>query len=185
MNRRAVLKYTSLMTGAAIGAPLMGALLSGCQPEVTDHYKPEFFQPEEFNQIKHLLDLILPKTDSPSATEVGVHQIIDQMVSTVYNAEEQLEFKNKFTAFSQYLVEADFFNLKEKEQLEFLKNINEIEDEKMEEIKSTYLDLRQQTIAYYLSTEEIGTKFLNYLPVPGEYQACISVEEVGGKAWAI
>ena len=48
-----------------------------------------------------------------------------------------------------------------------------------------YLNFKQQTVAYYLSTEEVATKFLTYLPVPGKYEACITVEEAGGKAWAL
>jgi len=56
----------------------------------------------------------MPKTDTPSATSVGVHQMIDRMV-----------------------------------------------------------------------TEEIATNYLNYLPVPGAYEGCITLESVGGKAWAI
>ncbi len=40
-------------------------------------------------------------------------------------------------------------------------------------------------IILYLSTEEIGLNFLNYLPIPGPYESCISLEEVNGKAWAL
>lgn len=52
-------------------------------------------------------------------------------------------------------------------------------------LNESYRHIKQQTIAYFLSTEEISTNHLNYLPVPGKYEACISLESVGGKAWAI
>ena len=54
-----------------------------------------------------------------------------------------------------------------------------------EQVKESYLDIKQQAIAYYLSSEEVATKFLNYLPVPGPYVPCITLEEAGGKAWAL
>lgn len=185
MKRRTLLKYTSLATGAAVGAPLMGILLSGCQPEVVDNYVPTFFTPEEYGQVKALLDLILPKTDSPSATEVGVQQIMDKMLAEVYTAEEQTEFREGYLALSTHLAEAGFFKMKKEKQLAFLKILGQSEDELLEKAKAAFVDLKQQAIAYYLSTKEVATQFLNYLPVPGKYEPCISVAEVGGKAWAI
>jgi len=51
--------------------------------------------------------------------------------------------------------------------------------------KAALLDIKQQAVAYYLSTKEIATNYLNYLPIPGEYEPCISLESVNGKVWAI
>jgi len=34
-----------------------------------------------------LFSTIMPKTDTPSATSVGVHQMIDRMVGTVYDGD--------------------------------------------------------------------------------------------------
>ena len=70
-------------------------------------------------------------------------------------------------------------------QLEQLKGIVTSTEEKDQMAKSAFLEFKQQTIAYYLSTEEIATNYLNYLPVPGTYESCISLESVGGKAWAL
>ena len=33
MNRREILQYTAWATGAAVGAPLLSVVLSGCQTE--------------------------------------------------------------------------------------------------------------------------------------------------------
>ncbi len=45
---------------------------------------PHFFDQEGHTILKATIDKILPKTESPSATEVGVYKIIDTMVGTVY-----------------------------------------------------------------------------------------------------
>ncbi len=189
MTRREILRYTAFATGAAVSAPLASAFLVGCQSDFDDNYIPEFFKEEEFGVVKHLMNTILPKTDSPSAIQVGAHQVLDKMLLNVYAEEDQLEFRTSFAALNTHLKEAaggkSFDSLGNKKQLVLLKELEQAEGEELEVVKSAYLDIKQQTIAYYLSSERVGKEFLNYLPVPGEYEACISLAEAGGKAWAI
>lgn len=190
MKRRAILKYTALATGAALATPLMTTLLSGCQTdavETNSGYQPQFFNKDEFGILKKLVDLILPKTDSPAASEVGVQNIIDTMVGTVYQKEEKISYQKGFKDLLAYLNggQSDIKNLGDKLSLDALQKINDSTDEKLKAVKDSFLHLKQQTVAYYLSTEEIGKNYLNYLPVPGEYQACIQLADVGGKAWAL
>ncbi len=180
MERREVLRLVSLATGAAISAPLLGSLLSGCKTDIKNDdndYVLQFFTDEEFVRLKSLVNTILPKTDSPSATDVGVHQVIDNMVGNVYNERRQKSYRERFTTLVNYLDSTS------KNELESLQNLTNSTDN--EDAKRAFLNLKQQTIAYYLTTEEIGKNYLNYLPVPGKYEPCITVEEVGNKAWAL
>ena len=132
-----------------------------------------------------MVDVILPATDSPSASEVGVHRTIDHMVGVVYAEPARQDFVKGFSALTEFLRKAGFEKQDGNGKLEMLKALQATTNGDQESLRKAFLDLRQQTIAYYLSTEEIGTKFLNYLPVPGAYEACISLEEAGGKAWAL
>lgn len=190
MNRREILKYTALATGATLSGSLMGIILSGCGSDAADKaladgYQPKYFNENEMGQLRSLVDVILPKTDSPSASEVGVHKIMDSMVGEVYTADKQAEFRTGYTALMAHLTKAGFFEKKAAEQVQILQALDASKDESQKAVRDAYLDVKQQTIAYFLSNKEIGTKFLNYLPVPGKYEACISVEEAGGKLWAI
>jgi len=188
MNRRKILRLTATMTGAAVAAPIISTLLTSCNFEPVDPFKPAYFTEDEYGIIKQIADLILPKTDSPSASEVGAPQMIDHMVGTVYNAEDKAKHKEKFTALLQFLNgkenESPFLDKSEDEQFKIIKTIEDGKVE-IEPVKEAYLEIRQQTVAYYLSSKEISTKYLNFLPVPGEYEACITLEQAGGKAWAI
>ena len=192
MDRRDVLKYTALLTGATVGAPLMSVILSGCNADSAieeEAGKLAFFSQEEFQLLTKLSDLILPKTDSPSASAAGVPRMIDQMVGTAYRPEENADFRKRFDTLAKYLAgaseEGDFGGMEDKAQFQLLLNLNNSEGEEAEEARKAFLDLKQQVVAYYLSTKEIATKYLNFLPVPGAYEACISLEEAGGKAWAL
>ncbi len=192
MDRREVLKYTALLTGATVSAPLWSVILSGCYNAPVENAATgqlRFFSREEFSLLTSLADLILPKTDSPSASDAGVPYTIDGMVGTVYKEADKAGFKKGFGALADYLNAATegqgISGLEMSEQLNLLRQLEGSKEEQWEEARNAFLGLKQQTIAYYLSTKEIAANYLTYLPVPGVYKACISVEEAGGKAWAI
>lgn len=177
MTRREIIKYTATLTGAALATPIVTSLLSGCQGTVKSNDATKtlhFFDSEEFTILQRIVDTILPKTDSPSATDVGVDYIIDSMVGQVYDREAKREYR------------ANFDELKG-----LLSNVtDEALADKLEELLSSnrseaLLQLKQQTVSYYLTTEEISTTYLNYLPIPGEYEGCIELSSVDNKAWAI
>lgn len=189
MNRREILKYTAMVTGAAISAPLASSLLLGCQRDETTTAGNEmdlaFFSESEMTRVKKMVDVILPKTDSPAASEIGVHSMIDQMVGTVYKKEARAAYRESFQKLDQYLKDNNFAaKLGTEKELALLLALDPPKANGLAEAGKAFLEFKQQTIAYYLNTEEIGTKFLNYLPIPGEFKPCISVEDVDNKAWA-
>ena len=180
MERRALIKLVTMVTGAVVAVPLSSSLLTACKKmeQVKDSdYTLQFFNEEEFSLVQNFVEFILPKTDSPSGVDVGVHQIIDNMVGTVYSQKQQEKFSKLFAILKPYITSDD--------EMENLKNVVKSSEEKDEIAKSAFLHLKQQSIAYYLSTEEIATTYLNYLPVPGKYEPCISLESTGGKKWAL
>jgi len=182
MDRRELIKMVSLATGSVLSAPLLSSILVSCKddiPKNEEDYILQFFNKEDFSLVKKLIDVILPKTDSPSATEVGVHQMIDLMIGTVYKPKDSVNYSKHFAALKNYLDSSSESHIK---TLGKLSNSN---NEKNKSARKAFMDLKQQTVAYYLSTENIATNYLNYLPIPGKYEACISLDEVGGKAWAL
>ena len=181
MKRRELIKLVTLATGSVLSAPLLNSLLVGCKDvpsKYGEDYILQFFNEEDFLLVKSLMDTILPETDSPSATDVGVHQIMDTMIGTVYKPSERVAYKKRFLALKQYLTSTE-------NQLVDLQNLAKSTNENDENAKGALLDLKQQTVAYYLSTEKIAKNYLNYLPIPGQYKPCISLGEVDGKAWAL
>ena len=107
------------------------------------------------------------------------------MVGNVYLPGEKEGYNEHFTAWWNYLQEKGYKDMNHQEKRELLQSLDLSESESLTAARSGFRNLKQQTIAYYLSTEEVGTKFLNYLPVPGEYDGCIALDDVGGKAWAL
>lgn len=191
MDRRDILKYAAMLTGAAIYAPLTTSLLTGCskQAETTMatagvKTKGQFFDDKTFDLLTQIMDVILPKTDTPSASEVNVNGIMDNMFAKVFKPHYQKEFLKKFAALEGVLTKSGFHNASPAKQLEIIQLLESTPADQQTEVYRAYIDIKQQTVSYYLSTEEIAENHLNYLPVPGGYTPSISVKEVGGKAWA-
>lgn len=191
MNRRNVIKYTALITGASLSVPLAVSLLPGCIPDPQAHTGSttlHFFTEREFRLLQVIADTILPGTDSPSASEMNVHMTIDSMVGTVYAVRDRKAYRNRFTALAGFLngdKRNGFLKLEEAKRLERLELLEKASPEPSALVKDAYREVKQQVIAYYLSSERIGKEFLNYLPIPGPYEACISLESAGGKAWSL
>ena len=178
MNRREVLKRTAFLTGAALSAPLISSILSGCTPETkqTGQLQVPFFDPDQFQLVTELADVILPATDSPSASAVGVPQTIEEMVRLVYPPEDRKAYQKGFTILREFL----------NSESDLRAGVQKLESQNApEEVRQAYLHFKQQTIAYYLTTEAVAKNHLNYLPVPGAYEACIQLSDVDGKAWAL
>ena len=184
MKRRDVLKYAAYASGAALSTPFFGAFLSKAATKYLNldaFYKPLFFADQEFMMLREIANTILPKTESPSASEVGVPATIDAILANVYRKEDQRNFKKRFASLETYLKSKQFLESNAKQKVTILTKLDQSEDSN----RWTYLDIKQQVITYYLNSEEIGENYLNYVPVPGYYDPCITLESVNGKAWSI
>ena len=197
MNRREVLRYTAWITGSAISASLASAILSGCSEQTAEQNQTKevgvssssrflhFFTPEQFTQVGLLADIILPRTNSPSATDVNVHITLDSMLGQIFDSGYQASFKNDWIALEQHLNQQQFSTLETSAQIDALRSLELSRNDATASAKKGLVEFKQQVIAFYLTTEEVAKNYLNYLPIPGVYKPCISVDEVNNKAWAL
>ena len=188
MKRRNVLRYTAY---AVSGAALL-PLIQSCQSKAGEiGFSPSFFNDNEYAAIRDICDVLLPETDTPGAVSLGVPQFFDHMVGKVFPIEARDNFKldfNKLLAFLNKTADGGAFaNLSAEAKKELLTKLDRkwFSDDSQSDEKAAYLGVRGQAVSYYLSTEYVGTEILNYLPIPGDYKPCITLEEVGGKAWTI
>ncbi len=183
MRRREVIKQTVLASGALLSAPLYSALLSGCSakpsPETT--FTPAAFSSEQYSLLEAVADTLLPATDTPSATDLGVVQVIDEIVGECYSDEEKVAYFQQFGVLDQYLRDQEFLNASDDERLAVLQELESVGGN----FHDAWVHVKQQIVAMYLTSEQVAEEQLNYLPVPGEFEACIPLSETNGKAWAI
>lgn len=185
MERRDILKLAAAATGTALLSPLTSTLLHASMRDIAASNlanKPAFFSTKVYQQLSQIMDVMLPRTDTPSASDVDVPMIMDNMFNKVFKPDYKSEFLKRFAVLQEHLQSQDFFNLNGQSQLTALRKIES--KDKQDPVYRAYIDVKQQTISYYLATEEVAEKHLNYLPIPVQYIPRISVKELGGKRWA-
>jgi len=185
MNRREMHKYTAFLTGGAVSASFASVFLSGCSRPAEEVSELLFFDTEQFEMVTLLADTILPRTDSPSASDVNVHYTIDTMIGLVFDTEFKNKFIEQWADLENHLTAHNYRQLNQPERVELLRRLELNRNSETQNARLAYVELKQQAIAYYLTTEKIGKNHLNYLPIPGGYEPCITVDDVENRAWAI
>ena len=109
--------------GGAVSAPAIMGILKGCKAEPTLDWKPTFLSEEQGLLVSQVSDIIIPKTETPGAKEVGVPRFIDDMLREVYTKEDQDKFINALKEFSDEAVKQHgdpFAELDPAKQVEFV-----------------------------------------------------------------
>jgi gluconate 2-dehydrogenase gamma chain len=192
IDRREALRKTALLMGAAVSASTVSAFLYGCKTTPELNYKPVFFSEDQARLISELAEIILPKTDTPGANEVGVPNFIDMFVKDCYKEEDQKTFVHGLTEFADEAKKElgnSFIESSSEKQLEFVKKVH---DEAVKAAKADpklprpfILKLKEVTMLGFFVSEPGATKVLQYIAVPGAYHGCVPLAEAGnGKAWA-
>lgn len=214
MDRRDALKNMGAALGYTVAVPTLISIMQSCKSEPSMAWVPDFFSPEEGNMLIQLVDLILPATETPSASDVQVHLFIDRFAAEVMTSEQQAYWKMVTGVFME-----DAYKAASKEQgdeltaedlepvmasaLQFTpeqeENYNTLIENYMMKLAegemgslgndaakySFATNLRGITIWGYKTSEYVGEKVLPYLPVPGGYVACDDVDKLtGGMVWS-
>ncbi|MGI9550193.1 MAG: gluconate 2-dehydrogenase subunit 3 family protein [Aurantibacter sp.] len=89
MDRRKALRNMGLAMGYTVATPTLISIMQSCKGETVVEWTPDFFTSDQGAAITKLVDIILPQTDTPSASEVQVHLFIDKFINEVVDAEQQ------------------------------------------------------------------------------------------------
>lgn len=193
MNRREALKRTAWVMGGVVSAPAIMGILKGCKAEPKLDWKPEFLSQDQAGIVSEVAEIIIPKTDTPGAKEVGVPGFIDNIIKDCFSKEDQERFTTGLVSFNEEAQKAygdAFVDLEPEQQQEFVKKVH---DEAIKAEQTTQpapkrpfiLMMKELTMLGFFTSKVGATQVLQYDPVPGAYKGCIPVSEAGnGKTWA-
>ncbi|HEY3405783.1 MAG TPA: gluconate 2-dehydrogenase subunit 3 family protein [Ohtaekwangia sp.] len=193
MDRREALKRTAWIMGGVVSAPAIMGVLKGCAAKPTINWKPVFLGENQANIVTTVAEIIIPKTDTPGAKDVGVPSFIDLLLKDCYPKEDQDRFLSGLKAFDEEAQKENgdpFIELDPETQAAFVKKIHDaaVAEEKGEnkpEKRPFILMMKELTMLGFFTSKEGATQVLQYVAVPGEYKGCIPVSEAGnGKTWA-
>ena len=187
MDRREAIRRTAALLGGVMFAPTAAGVLGGCTARSGLDWTPEFFSGPEARLVTALADIIIPETDTPGAAEAGVPAFIEEMVATAYDKAARARFMTGLEAFNEHARTAhgsDYVDLPREVQHAFAaeENTKAIEGGGASETPF-FLIIKELTVMGYFTSEVGATEHLQYEAVPGRYDGCVPLAEVG-KAWA-
>ena len=89
MKRRDALKNIGLTAGLIIATPSVISLLNSCNTN-PNNWNPTFLNKDQASMLMNLIDVIIPKTDTPSASEVNVVEFLDYYILLQSNHRQSL-----------------------------------------------------------------------------------------------
>jgi hypothetical protein len=208
MNRRQVLKNLGYTFGATAMTPTVLSILQSCSS--SEGWAPKILPFNQVATLEALMDVILPKTDTPSASELNLIRFVDAYMDVVISEKDQKLFLQGFEAFTEITTtESGNTNAKalEAQLFKFLRAEAPKKGKWMQDLYG-YLEavekgegpaapkeslaynavssLRDLCITGFRGSEYIGEQVLAYAPIPGQQQGCVDLmETTGGKSWSL
>jgi gluconate 2-dehydrogenase gamma chain len=119
MNRREAIQRIALLMGGAVSAPAVLGVLEAHAQGVAPNWKPAVLGADELAIVSRIADILLPRTDTPGALDVGVPAFIDSMlkdVSSPAGREHYLKQLHEFDAGAQKKFGKRFLKLDAQQQ---------------------------------------------------------------------
>jgi gluconate 2-dehydrogenase gamma chain len=201
MDRRELLKQVAFIMGGAISAPAIVGVLSGCSPkhDATSQltWKPQFLNEAQAAVVTAVADIIIPRTNTPGASDVGVPAFIDLMLKDVYPTEDQQRFLSGLQEIDDEASKTKgktFVALDAKDQEALVRKHHDAAMNSEREARATskphlkrpfVLMTKELTMLGYFTSQAGATEVLQYSAVPGAFHGCIPIKDAGnGKTWA-
>jgi hypothetical protein len=173
-----------LRLGALCGLALSGDVLAAVTAPKTA--APEWMSPHELALTGVLADLIIPRTDTPGALDVGAHATIDHLLAVCALEPEQTAFRAglaRVDAAAQAQAGKRFAELPAARQTALLHALD-IGAAPFTPADQRFFHQLKGYVAFAYYTSEAGaTRELAYLPIPGGYKGNVKVTP-STRTWA-
>lgn len=165
-DRRAFIRGTVMIAGAAVTLPSIVGL-AGCSapPSIAEHMA----------LISAVSNRIVPATDTPGAIAAKVPDYIAAVFDQHFTQDQQ----EAFLAGLKVLDAEGFADEASQRQDEILAEFASSPDGETE--SAIFQQLHDMTV-FGFYTSEVATQELSYEEIPGRYDACVPLSEVG-RAW--
>lgn len=198
MNRRDLLKRTSLLLGGMITGSLARGIAAG--EESLRKAAVSLFSDPQRRQVNLVAELIIPTTDTPGAIAAGVPDFIEMMVAEWYTETERGIFMRGLRELDDWCLQAhgaDLLASNEEQQVAALQASEQaaagyssgdidVEAElsgQIDENTPFFTKLKELTVIGYYTSEVGATQELAYSPMPMRYEGDIPLSDIS-RQWA-
>jgi hypothetical protein len=156
--------------------------------------------------VAQISEIIMPRTDTPGAIDIGVPDKMDEIFAQVLNTQEQQKIKEGFIALDQLckaIHKKAFLTLDATNQIALVKSLNlnfvkagskeatlieeyqaTIEKTQTQKAIDLFAIIKELTLLIFFRSEPGATKVLQYVAIPGRFNGCVPLKEIG-RAWAV
>ncbi len=182
LTRRDAIRRAALLLGVAFSPSLVTRVVLA-QEGFPGPANSTGLSPRELETASAVVERIIPRTDTPGAIDVGVPAFINAMCIGYLTKEEHDLIMDGLVEVEKRSVSSlgrSFSKLEAAEQDSLLRTIA---DEPQGRMSRFFRQIRELTILGYFTSEEVGKNVLHYNPVPGGFDACVPISEVGNVNW--
>ena len=171
MDRRDTLKSLSLLSAHALFPSVWASFLSSCSSkEKVEGYKAVFFTDEDLAAAAEIANIIFPATDTPSASEAGVHIFVEKYVMNCYDDEQQRVLVDGLRRWQKNAA------LSEGEKAKIIAEMDRKAYANGSDADSQFFrSFKSLTVLGYFFSER-GAAAADYVPVPGRFEGCIDLK---------
>jgi hypothetical protein len=209
MNRREALLQVAAMMGGTLSAASLLAIRKGfaaanALPAGAGHaatpsaaHEPAILTPSQGATVSAVVNVMIPRTDTPGAVDVGVPGFIDLMLRDVYSQPDRDRYLTGLADF-EAAASADngqkFVALESQQQSALVRKFHDaaVAAERQQLTEHAHLQrpfilmTKELTLLGFFTSEVGATQVLQYVAVPGSYHGCLPLEKAGnGKTWAV
>jgi gluconate 2-dehydrogenase gamma chain len=204
LNRRELIQNSTLALGAFFSSQTLLALADSSTAKTVK--AKTFLDKNDRLALAQISEIIMPRTDTPGAIDVGVPDKMDEIFAQVLNSQEQQKVKDGFVALDQLckvIHKKSFLALDATNQIAFVKTLNlnfvkagsgaakliedyqsKIDKTQIQNALDLFAIIKELTLVIFFRSEPGATKVLQYVAIPGRFNGCVPLKDIG-RAWAV
>lgn len=169
MNRRTTIKSLGLISLHSLYPSVLASFLTSCNSGTADKKGFSFFSPEEQTMIVQLIDIIIPRTKTKSASDVKVEYFIDEVFSVCMAKDQQMVMKNAIAQLSKQWEESP-------DKISLVKELDN-RAFKDEEDHAWFKTFKQLTMIGFFTSQEGSTEAGDYQKIPDRFIGEEAIDE--------
>ena len=147
---------------------------------------PATLSPAQARTLTALAEVIIPRTDTPGASEAGVTAFVDALLTGWLDAPDRDRFLaglDEIDPRARAAHGADFADYPPERQVELVAQLDadlddRRQDPEVDETRTFFYDVKRFTLAGYF-TSQIGLRTLGYRIIPGAFEGCVLLDQYG------
>src|SRR5690348_12530329 len=198
-RREALVRVAGLMGGMLSASALLAVekVYAGAAAQGVGSSGNSILSGSQRAIVSGVVDIMIPRTETPGALDVGVPDFIDVMIRDVYSPGDRDRYLTGLAAFDAAAISQHgqtFVALESTQRVDLVRKVHDAAIAEERRLRSQHarvqrpfiLLTKELTLLGFFTSQVGATRVLQYVAVPGSWHGCLPLEQAGnGKTWAV